>query len=314
MTSQTFSPKIVAVGGGKGGIGKSMISSGIALALAEMGHKTLAIDLDLGGANLHTWLGEEQSKDNLGGFINQQVKTMEALIHPAKQPNLSVIHGPREHLAASNLKHMQKSKIYRHLSILPYDWIIVDLGAGSGFNVLDFFIAADRSIVVCVPEPTSIENVYRFIRASFFRKLGEAHNLEAFQRFIRERVQGSHGAAGQVPRAVISDIDEKFPAIAADVRHYVAKFVPMLLVNQIVVDDDRILEAKLRIAVERFLGLHVRTLGMIRHDEDVLKAIRKRQHPLMFNRESFAAADLRSIAQRVIRNPGDTSITQSSLF
>ncbi|MBA2406278.1 MAG: P-loop NTPase, partial [Bdellovibrionales bacterium] len=49
--------KIWAVGGGKGGVGKSLVSANVAICLALMGNKVVAVDLDLGGANLHTCLG-----------------------------------------------------------------------------------------------------------------------------------------------------------------------------------------------------------------------------------------------------------------
>src|SRR6476659_2547 len=50
----TRARRIIAVGGGKGGIGKTLVSSNMAIALAQLGHRVMLVDGDLGGANLHT--------------------------------------------------------------------------------------------------------------------------------------------------------------------------------------------------------------------------------------------------------------------
>lgn len=310
--SGSFSPRIIAVGGGKGGVGKSMLSAGLALALARMGHRILAIDLDLGGANMHTWLGQEPDGVNLTSFLNRSVDSLELLARPTSEENLRMIHGPRQHLAASNLKFLQKVRIHKHLKELPYDWIILDLGAGTSYNVLDFFLLSDRSIVVCSPEPTSIENIYRFLRASFFRKLAEADRNAAYVDFVRDRQMGKDGGAGQNPRHILSEIRKRFPDIFPVVCRTLDEFEPLLVVNQIITDDDRLLEAKIRIAVQRFLGLNIRTLGLIRHDEVVLRSIRNRQHPMQYSNDSFAALDLMQIAQRVVRGATDEDSRQSS--
>src|SRR4030065_2962674 len=50
-------PRIWAVGGGKGGVGKSVISTNLGVALAKRGYRCILVDADLGGANLHTMVG-----------------------------------------------------------------------------------------------------------------------------------------------------------------------------------------------------------------------------------------------------------------
>jgi flagellar biosynthesis protein FlhG len=54
---------------------------------------------------------------------------------------------------------------------LDVDYVILDLGAGNSFNVLDFFLTSENKILVVTPEPTCIENTYRFIKSAFFRKV-----------------------------------------------------------------------------------------------------------------------------------------------
>ena len=65
-------PQIWAVGGGKGGTGKSFVTCNIATCLAAQGKKTLLIDADFGGANLHTLLGVSKSKKSLADFFSNK--------------------------------------------------------------------------------------------------------------------------------------------------------------------------------------------------------------------------------------------------
>ncbi|HPA15404.1 MAG TPA: DnaJ domain-containing protein, partial [Desulfobacterales bacterium] len=76
--------RIIAVGGAKGGIGKSIFSANLAAYLSGLGKKTVAVDLDLGGANLHLYLGETFLKWNINDFLNKRVSTIEDTLVTSK--------------------------------------------------------------------------------------------------------------------------------------------------------------------------------------------------------------------------------------
>ena len=163
--------KIWAIGGGKGGVGKSLIAANLGVTLARKGSRVILVDLDLGGANLHTCLGVGMPRRTLGDFLERRVENIGDLVVETKIKRLGLISGAKDSLWVANLKHAQKRRFISKLLDLDADYIIVDLGAGTTFNTLDFFISADLCIVALVPEPTSIENVYRFIKSAFYRKL-----------------------------------------------------------------------------------------------------------------------------------------------
>src|SRR5262245_38514757 len=71
--SQSRIKQIWAIGGGKGGVGKSLVASSLAIALSRLGNKVVAIDLDLGGANLHTTLGVDLPRQTLSDYFNNRV-------------------------------------------------------------------------------------------------------------------------------------------------------------------------------------------------------------------------------------------------
>ena len=163
--------KIWAIGGGKGGVGKSMVTANLSICLSLMGYKVVAIDLDLGGANLHTCLGVPVPDLTLSDYLSKKVRTMSELQTKTPIKNLTIISGAQDDMGIANLRQMQKAKILNKLGTLNADYILLDLGAGTNLNTLDFFISADQGILIALPEPTSIENTYRFIKSVYHRKL-----------------------------------------------------------------------------------------------------------------------------------------------
>ena len=170
-TENKSTPKILAVGGGKGGAGKSVFSSIMSFWLARMGNRTVLMDVDLGGANLHTLLGIKSPDRTLNDFITRKFGKLEEICINTTEKNLRLISGASDVLSLANPHFSQKVKLMTHLSRLDADYVVLDLGAGTSFNVLDFFLIAHKKIIVLTPEPTSIQNAYIFVRNAVYRKL-----------------------------------------------------------------------------------------------------------------------------------------------
>jgi Mrp family chromosome partitioning ATPase len=64
---------IIPIASGKGGVGKSFVSSNLAIALAQKGHRVIAVDLDFGGANLHSFLGLANRYPGIGDFLQARI-------------------------------------------------------------------------------------------------------------------------------------------------------------------------------------------------------------------------------------------------
>ena len=61
--------QIIPVASGKGGVGKSLLSANLAIALGQSGKKVILADLDLGASNLHLVLGVQSPKQGLGTWL-----------------------------------------------------------------------------------------------------------------------------------------------------------------------------------------------------------------------------------------------------
>ena len=139
MPSLGHNKQVWSVGGGKGGVGKSLVSANLSIGLALMGYKVIGLDLDLGGANLHTCLGIPIPEKTLSDFLTKKARHLKELLTPTPIKNLSIISGAQDQLSMANLKQAQKNRIMARIRELQTDFIIIDLGAGTSSNTLDFF-------------------------------------------------------------------------------------------------------------------------------------------------------------------------------
>src|SRR5690349_22896836 len=85
--------QIWSMGGGKGGIGKSLLTASLGWQLARMGKRVVLVDADLGGANLHTCLGLSTPPLTLGDFICRRAEKIEDVLVETGVPGLGLISG-----------------------------------------------------------------------------------------------------------------------------------------------------------------------------------------------------------------------------
>jgi flagellar biosynthesis protein FlhG len=188
-------PEIYSIGGGKGGVGKSFVVASLGTLLAKQGKKVVLVDLDLGASNLHTFFGIKNPKSGIDGFLNKTVTKLEDGAVPTAVPNLSIISSLHCPMEIANLHHAQKQKIISALRSLPFEYILLDLGAGTNFNTLDFFLTSKNGILIFTPEPTSIENSFRFMKAVYLRRLKHIIKQYAFNAAVRNTGVDPHNAA-----------------------------------------------------------------------------------------------------------------------
>ena len=171
MNPTGISRKIISVGGGKGGVGKSILSCALGTVLARAGHRVILVDLDLGAANLQTYLGIRGPTPTIADFILNKVPALDTLIVDTSEKDLGLISGAGFVPGATSPPHWMKLKLMRHLKALPADYVIIDLGAGVQFNTLDFFGISDWGVVITAPEPGAVMNAYSFIKGALFRRM-----------------------------------------------------------------------------------------------------------------------------------------------
>ena len=171
--------KIIAIGGAKGGIGKSIIVANLSVLLASKGFRVTAVDLDLGGANLHLCLGNKVLlQNNINDFLRKRVDSLQDIaIKSEYGPYL--IGGDSAQLGAANIDFGRKLKLLRAVENLNSDFIILDLGGDTSYNIIDFFLKADYGIVVTTRDSASYIGAYHFLKAAMYRRFNRLFGPES---------------------------------------------------------------------------------------------------------------------------------------
>jgi flagellar biosynthesis protein FlhG len=272
-TSVPKGPRVWAIGGGKGGVGKSVIACNLAAALSQTGHRVVLVDADLGGANLHTLLGVPNPKTNLSDFLSKNVSNLRDVMTPTPVEDLWLVSGARALVDMANPNFGQKGKILRHINALDADHVVIDLGAGSAFNVLDFFLVARKGILVVVPEPTSVENAYHFLKAAFFRKLKYAEPRARVRAAFEEVTNGSQQNSIRTPRDLISRMWAVDPDVGAALVAEASDFRPALIINRVEHPRHRQLGEDMVTACHEYFGIRLQFLGGLPNDQVIARSV-----------------------------------------
>ena len=216
------------MGGGKGGIGKSLLTASLGWQLARMGKRVVLVDADLGGANLHTCMGLPTPERSLGDFIQRRCEKIEDVVVETGTPGLRLVSGASDFLGAANIKYTQKMRVLNRIKALDVDMILLDLGAGTSFNIIDFFLISDLSVLTVVPEPTSIENGYRFIKSALYRRLRSAAPREGVRLVIDAALDPKNPLGIRTPLDLLAHVQKEDPEAVEILKKEMAAFSPAL--------------------------------------------------------------------------------------
>ncbi len=265
----TSHPKIVAVGGGKGGVGKSTISILLAMWFARMGKHTILMDVDLGGANLHTFMGIKTPLRTLNDYVTKRYDSLEEISLNTEIENLQLIAGASDVLSLANIHVSQKTKLIQNLVRLDADYVVLDLGAGTSYNVLDFFLVAERKVVVMTPQPVSIQNSYAFIRNSVYRRLSQlASQKSLLQTIIKTAMDTNNELKVRTVSELLQIIKELNGGGAMnDLQQEIRKIQPLIITNMTRTNRDKEAGRIIQMVADKYLMIHSVDLGSIVYDQ-----------------------------------------------
>jgi flagellar biosynthesis protein FlhG len=181
--------KVIAVTGGKGGVGKTTVSANLALAIAAQGRDVMLVDADLGLANVDVVLGLH-TRFHLGHVIRGECALEDAIVTGP--------HGLQIVPAASGSKHMAALSPAEHAGIIrafsdlyhQVEVLVVDTAAGLHDSVMTFSQAAQHVLVVVCDEPASITDAYALIKV-----LSREHGVQRFQILANQTRRPGEGPA-----------------------------------------------------------------------------------------------------------------------
>ena len=294
--------QIIPVASGKGGVGKSLLSANLAIALGRAGKKVILADLDLGASNLHLVIGQQSPKVGIGTYIAGK-STLEELITPTDYNNVYFIAGDSEIPGLSALKISQKNSLIKHFQNCQADFLILDLGAGTHLSILDFFLLSPQGIIVSAPTVTATLNGYLFLKNAVFRLMYNSfkRNSAAYKYLEQLKTDTNTLQKLYIPKLTeaIRRID---PTSAATFEHRMSQFHPRLIMNMI--DDPKDAEKAYRIrrSCQEYLGLDLEHLGVLYKDPMQDIALASRLPVTVYKPQSVLSQAIYRIAEKIIQS------------
>ncbi|MET0385974.1 MAG: helix-turn-helix domain-containing protein, partial [Polyangiales bacterium] len=303
--------RILAVTGARGGAGRTVIASNLALYLSTIGRKVVLVDADPSGANLHTVLGMRRPISLLRagrlGARRDGTALIEEVTVRTPFPGLRLLYagldepGPGPSVSRSE----RLAKLIGKLRGIDAEYVVVDMGVGTGRDIVDAYLAADMGLFVTLPEPSALENTYQFFRAAFARYV----RLRAQDVGEHEELQKHLRALGTAPPPLdlYRELARQRAPVAAVVHDAMESFRPHLVINQTRLRADLQLGFDMQSAGRRRLGLTIEYMGHIDHDDTVWTCVRNRRPLLLEVPGAKSSKKLEKLARRVLALDGQPS-------
>ncbi len=274
---------IIAIGGAKGGIGKSIFAVNLAVFLAARGKRTVLVDLDLGGANLHLYLGETRLERSINDFLMGRVPTLEKAMTSTRY-GLQFIGGDSSQLGAANIPFTQKLKLLREIKQIEADYIILDLGGDTSYNIIDFFLAANHGLVVTTCDPAAYLEAYNFIKIALYRKLNRIYGAESslgvekdhrLQEIIAEATLSTKENRVNSIGQLLEIIREEQPSNLFLINRVLRDFTPSLVINMTEVDPSAMaVVQRIQEVARSMLSITVGYLGTLPYQAQIKESAR----------------------------------------
>ncbi|MDP3179593.1 MAG: P-loop NTPase [Spirochaetaceae bacterium] len=267
--------RLLPIASGKGGVGKSVVAANLGIALARAGRTVVLVDLDLGGSNLHTFLGIRNK--NVGIAHLRRGGSIADLLVETGRDRLWLVPGDCLVPGAANIEYFAKKRILKELAALPADYVVMDLGAGSSNNVVDFFLSAADGFVVMRAEITSVLNAYSFLKSVAYRTILRSYPERSPARaelaaFAAERDDGE----GLSYMDFALELAERYPERSSVAADQLAALAPRVVMNMVVSDRDLALGDRLRGIASRRLGIELRIAAVLPEDPEVPASLSER--------------------------------------
>ncbi|MBF0343196.1 MAG: AAA family ATPase [Nitrospirae bacterium] len=294
--------QVIAIAGPKGGVGKSTISANLAAALAMLNKKVIAVDLDLGGANLHTFFGIKDTV-NLDDFILKKVPNLSSILIDTSIRNLKVVCGVSNIPGISNMSEHQEMRLVREVLRLNAEIILLDLAAGSSNSVVDFLFFANKGILITTPEVNSLIKIYSFIKTSIYKKLlfyFKAKGTSELVKFIEDAMDFENHPQIATVDDLFNQAREINAQVTESARAFIANYNPLLVLNRVHnLQESKTVGNAIKGIARRFLDINCDVLMSISEDTEIRRSLAKSTPLVTYNAVSAFSREIKQLALKL---------------
>lgn len=296
--------QIIPVASGKGGVGKSLLSANLAIALGQAGKRVLLADLDLGASNLHLVIGQPSPKTGIGTYLTGQSPFNE-IITPTEYENVYFIAGDSEIPGLTSIRASKKNDLIKNFQAQArnFDYLILDLGAGTHLTILDMFLLSPQGIIVTAPTVTATLNGYLFLKNIVFRMMYNTFRRGTPAHDYLENLKKDSASLQRlyIPK-LVEALEKVDPKNTALFKSRMEEFRPRLVLNMIDDPKDADRANKIRRSCQQFLGLNLEHLGVIYRDTLQDKALASRLPVVVYKPQSLVAQGVYRVADKIIHS------------
>jgi flagellar biosynthesis protein FlhG len=312
-------PFFIPIASGKGGVGKSILAANLAVALANTGHSVVAIDLDLGGSNLYSYLGLENTYAGIGDYlISKKGKLIDYLVQ-TNIPNLRYLAADHRITFLANIAFAQKVKLINEIKNIRADYIVIDLGAGTTFNTLDYFDFSNNGFVITTFEKPAILNTLSFIKNFIHRvALKEIRQNNTITAEINIAYKKITGDDFLTISNIIEIVDKADAALASKIIANIKSYQPRIIFNRGNSPDQLEVINHMHQSIKKYLSVDLCFFGFLFEEDSAILSFNHGSVFLKRYPESILSKGIIEISKRIVKfnnkvihNSGDLLINDT---
>ncbi len=289
-------PQVWSIASGKGGVGKTFITTSLAISLSKLGYSVVILDMDESSGNVHTSLGINPSFLNIRHFFDG-AKTLQEVVIPTPYPHLSYVQGFWDTWKKMELDVEHSKKLFSEVRGLNCDYVIVDLAPGASDSHLEIARSSDEHFLVTTPEPTSVEKNYRYIESMLL--------YEAQKNMTSESLQKLLATLGEYRQRSLQEpfSFRDFYSKSVETNSFfdeLDKSPVRLLINQCRSQTHRSFGHSIKSVVNKYYDLSIDFAGSIDYDNAVWQSVHKRENVLLAQPFTGLAGQFLTICKHII--------------
>jgi len=292
-------PAVIALAGGEGGVGKSVLSLLIALELCKKGHGTVLVNTDFAVAGILRRLIQKNPERNLHRFLEGRTRNMNELVLPTRINHLRVLTAGSHIASYHRILLSLKQKLAQDLRRLQADYVVLDLGAGSTYGPMDFFLSAEYPLLLATTAKQTLLDAYGLLRVALVRNLHKnAHQWPEWYRQLQRCGDLGQGPLLTVP-AFLHTMAKSEPHLSEQIAAQTAQFRPALIVNKCSKKENLERADLLPVLVGQVLNIRLRKWGTISYDPQVDRAVQNENLSLL-TRGSISVTEVSGLVMKHI--------------
>ena len=246
--------RVVAVSGGRGAAGKSVVAANLSWALAQSGRRVAVIDLDAESPSQHTLLGVPGNRPGLAALLDER-EPAHAALSETRHPNLRVVVG-----AAGGVPLSAVARLIERARRLPVDVVVLDVGVAAGWDASGLFELGDQRIAVATPQGSSVQDTYALFNAAVLRVV-RAHLVRTQQLGLFESPRAKEN---EKIAALLERVRGRDPALAEEIGESLERFGAFLVGTEVQESTQVGVFQALAKTASDYLGITVPLLGWLR--------------------------------------------------